>query len=220
MTTASVEAQPLRIGDFAPDFAADSTAGPIEFHKWAAGKWVILFSHPKDFTPVCTTELGQVAKKKAEWDARGAKVLAVSVDSVEDHRRWIKDIEETQGAKVEFPLLGGEGAKNVARLYGMIHPNASDTFTVRTVFFIDPAKKIRAMITYPAPTGRSFDEVLRVLDALQLTDKAAVATPADWKKGQDCIVAPSINDEDAKKRFPKGFKTLRPYLRVTPQPEV
>lgn len=218
--TVMTEAKPLRIGDIAPDFAADSTAGKIEFHAWAGKQWVILFSHPKDFTPVCTTELGEVARRKTDWAARNAKVLAVSVDSVEDHKKWIKDINETQSVQLDYPLLGGPSAKEVAQLYGMIHPNASDTFTVRTVFFIDPNKKVRAMITYPAPTGRSFDEVLRVLDALQLTDKASVATPVNWKKGGDCIVLPSLSDEDAKKKFPKGFKTLKPYLRITPQPEV
>lgn len=220
MTTTSIEPMPLRIGDIAPDFQADSTEGKIEFHKWSGSQWVIFFSHPKDFTPVCTTELGEVAKKKSDWEKRNTKVLAVSVDKVEDHERWINDINETQSAQVNYPILGGESAKEVANLYGMIHPKASDTFTVRTVFFIDPNKKIRAMITYPAPTGRSFDEVLRVLDALQLTDKASVATPVNWKKGSDCIILPSISDEDAKKMFPKGFKTLRPYLRITPQPEV
>lgn len=219
MTTIMIETVPLRIGDIAPDFRAESTTGEIEFHKWCGNQWVILFSHPKDFTPVCTTELGEVAKKKADWEKRNTKVLAVSVDKVEDHTRWIKDINETQNTQVNYPILGGESAKEVANLYGMIHPKASDTFTVRTVFFIDPNKKIRALITYPAPTGRSFDEVLRVLDALQLTDKASVATPVNWKKGDDCIVLPSISDEDAKKKFPKGFKTLRPYLRITPQPE-
>jgi thioredoxin-dependent peroxiredoxin len=219
MTTLN-DAKPLRINDLAPDFAADSTHGKIEFHKWAAGQWVIFFSHPKDFTPVCTTELGEVAKKGPEWAKRNAKVLALSVDGVEEHKKWTKDIEETQNCKVDYPILGGASAKDVAHLYGMIHPNASDTFTVRSVFFIDPNKKVRAMLTYPAPTGRSFDEILRVLDALQLTDKASVATPVNWKKGGDCIVLPGISDEDAKKKFPKGFKTLRPYLRITPQPEV
>lgn len=219
MTTVA-EAKPLRINDIAPDFTADSTQGKIEFHKWAGTQWVIFFSHPKDFTPVCTTELGEVAKKASAWSARNTKVLALSVDAVEEHKKWTNDINETQNCKVNYPILGGPSAKEVALLYGMIHPNASDTFTVRTVFFIDTNKKVRAMITYPAPTGRSFEEVLRVLDALQLTDKAGVATPVNWKKGDDCIVLPSISDEDAKKKFPKGFKTLRPYLRMTPQPEV
>ncbi len=217
MTTA-VEHKPLRINDAAPDFTADSTQGQIEFHKWAGSQWTIFFSHPKDFTPVCTTELGEVARRKEDWKARNCKVLALSVDSVDDHKKWIGDINETQNTKVEYPILGGPSAREVALLYGMIHPAASDTFTVRTVFFIDPNKKIRAMIIYPAPAGRNFDEVLRVLDALQLTDRAGVATPVNWKKGEDCIVLPSISDEDAKKKFPKGFKTLKPYLRITPQP--
>lgn len=219
MTTIA-EAKPLRINDIAPDFTADSTEGKIEFHKWAQNQWVIFFSHPKDFTPVCTTELGEVAKKAPEWSRRNTKVLALSVDAVQEHKKWTNDINETQNCTVNYPILGGPSAKEVALLYGMIHPNASDTFTVRTVFFIDPNKKVRAMITYPAPTGRSFEEVLRVLDALQLTDRASVATPVNWKKGDDCIVLPSISDADAKKKFPKGFKTLRPYLRITPQPEV
>lgn len=217
MTTA-VESKPLRINDAAPDFSADSTQGRIDFHKWAGSQWVIFFSHPKDFTPVCTTELGEVARRKTDWEKRNAKVLALSVDSVDDHKRWLNDINETQKTKVEYPILGGDSAREVALQYGMIHPNASDTFTVRTVFFIDPNRKVRAMITYPAPTGRNFDEVLRVLDALQLTDRAAVATPVNWKSGDDCIVLPSISDEDAKKKFPKGFKILKPYLRITPQP--
>lgn len=212
------EAKPIRIGDVAPDFTAETTEGKISLHQWAGKGWVIFFSHPKDFTPVCTTELGEVAKKAEEFKNRNAKVLALSVDSVEDHRRWIADINETQNTQVNFPLIG-DPERTVANLYGMIHPNASDTFTVRTVFFIDPNKKVRAMITYPAPTGRNFDEVLRVLDALQLTDKHSVATPVNWKKGGDCIVLPSLSDEEAKKKFAKGFKTLRPYLRITPAPQ-
>ena len=213
-----IENKSLRIGDEAPDFSADSTEGKIEFHKWAGDSWVILFSHPKDFTPVCTTELGEVAKKGEEWKKRNTLVMAVSVDSVEDHKKWINDINETQNTKVNFPILGGDGAKEVVDLYGMIHPKADSTFTVRTVFFIDPKHKVRAQITYPAPTGRNFNEVLRVLDALQLTDKESVATPVNWENGGDCIILPSINDEDAKKKFPKGFKTLKTYLRITPQP--
>ena len=168
----------------------------------------------------CTTELGEVAKKGPEWAKRNAKVLALSVDGVEEHKKWTLDINETQGCMVDYPILGGPAAKDVANLYGMIHPNASDTFTVRSVFFIDPNKKVRATLTYPAPTGRNFNEILRVLDALQLTDRASVATPVNWQKGGDCIVLPSVSDEDAKKKFPKGFKTLKPYLRITPQPEV
>jgi alkyl hydroperoxide reductase subunit AhpC len=217
MTTAT-ENKVLRINDVAPDFVSDSTEGKIEFHKWAGESWVVFFSHPKDFTPVCTTELGEVARKAPEWAKRSVKVLALSVDSVEEHKKWLNDINETQNTKVNYPILGGATAKEVANMYGMIHPLASDTFTVRTVFFIDPKKKIRATITYPAPVGRSFDEVLRVVDALQLCDRAGVATPVNWKQGGDCIVPPSVNDEDAKKKFPKGFKTLRPYLRITPQP--
>ena len=218
--TTTIEAKPLRINDIAPDFTCDSSTEKIGFYKWADKSWIIFFSHPKDFTPVCTTELGEVAKKAPEWAKRNTKVLALSVDSVEQHQKWIPDINETQGCQVNYPILGGASVKEVAQLYGMIHPNASDTFTVRSVFFIDPNKKVRAMITYPAPTGRSFDEILRVLDALQLTDKASVATPVNWQKGGDCIILPSISDEDAKKKFPKGFKTLKPYLRITPQPEV
>ncbi len=217
MTTA-IEHKPLRINDVAPDFTADSTKGKIEFHKWAGNQWTIFFSHPKDFTPVCTTELGEVARRKEDWAKRNCKVLALSVDSVDDHKKWTLDINETQKTTVDFPILGGPSARETALLYGMIHPAASDTFTVRTVFFIDPNNKVRAMITYPAPAGRNFDEVLRVLDALQLTDRASVATPVNWKNGDDCIVLPSISDEDAKKKFPKGFKTLKPYLRITPQP--
>ncbi|MBI3296990.1 MAG: peroxiredoxin [Elusimicrobia bacterium] len=218
--TTNLETKPLRINDLAPDFSCDSTAGKIEFHRWADKSWVVFFSHPKDFTPVCTTELGEVAKKGPEWAKRNAKVLALSVDGVEEHKKWTLDINETQDCTVDYPILGGPEAKEVANLYGMIHPNASDTFTVRSVFFIDPNKKVRAMLTYPAPTGRNFNEILRVLDALQLTDKASVATPVNWQKGGDCIVLPSVSDEDAKKKFPKGFKTLKPYLRITPQPEV
>lgn len=213
-----IEAKPIRIGDTAPDFTAETTQGIINFHQWAANNWVIFFSHPKDFTPVCTTELGEVSRRMQDFQKRNTKVLALSADSVEDHKKWIEDINQTQNTQVNYPLIG-DPERKVANLYGMIHPNASDTFTVRTVFFIDPNKKVRAMIIYPAPTGRNFDEVLRVLDALQLTDQHKVATPANWKQGGDCIVLPSLSDEDAKKNFPKGFKTLRPYLRVTPQPD-
>ena len=218
MSQTLTEAKPIRIGDVAPDFTADTTEGKLSLYEYAGKGWLIFFSHPKDFTPVCTTELGEVAKKSEEFKKRGAKVLALSVDSVENHKKWIADINETQGTKVNYPLVG-DTDKQIANLYGMIHPNASDTFTVRTVFFIDPNRKVRAMISYPAPTGRSFDEVLRVLDALQLTDKHSVATPVNWQKGGDCIVLPSVSDEDAKKKFPAGFKTLRPYLRITPQPK-
>ena len=210
----------LQLGDEAPDFTTDTTEGSISFHDWLGDSWGILFSHPKDYTPVCTTELGTVANMKAEFDKRNVKMISVSVDDLDSHHGWIKDINETQNTTVNFPILGDDGAREVANLYGMIHPKALATATVRTVFFIDPNHKVRAMITYPAPTGRSFNEVLRVLDALQLTDKASVATPVNWENGGDCIILPTISDEDAKKKFPKGFKTLRPYLRITPQPDV
>ena len=205
----------LRIGDLAPDFTQDSTAGQIRFHEWLGASWVVLFSHPKDFTPVCTTELGVTAKLKGEFDRRGVKVLAVSVDPVESHKRWVGDIDETQGTKVNFPILGDPDRK-VADLYGMIHPNANDTLTVRSVFVIDPAKKIRATITYPASTGRNFDEILRLIDSLQLTDRQSVATPANWKRGDDVIIAPSLTDPALlKQKFPQGFRQLKPYLRYT-----
>ena len=208
----------IQLGDIAPDFTAESTEGTVRFHQWIGDKWCVLFSHPKDFTPVCTTELGFVAKVKNEFEKRNCKVLAVSVDDVPSHKGWIKDIEETQNTSMNFPILG-DPERKVAALYGMIHPQANDTFTVRSVFFIDPQKKVRAMITYPASTGRNFDEILRVLDSLQLTDQYAVATPANWKQGDDCVIVPSLQDPDElKKRFPKGFKALRPYLRMTPQP--
>lgn len=208
----------LHLGSIAPDFEADTTAGHIKFHDWIGGNWAVLFSHPKDFTPVCTTELGRAANLKDEFDKRNAKMIAVSVDSVEDHKKWIGDIEDTQKASMNFPIIGDEKRK-VAGLYDMIHQEANDTLTVRSVFIIDPNKKIRAMITYPASTGRNFGEILRVLDSLQLTDKYKVATPADWKEGDDCVIVPSIQDPaELKERFPKGYKALRPYLRMTPQP--
>ena len=208
----------IQIGDEAPDFEQESTAGRIKFHEWIGDQWAILFSHPKDFTPVCTTELGRAASLKPEFDKRNCKMVAVSVDDVPSHTGWIGDIEETQKTSMNFPILGDPDRK-VASLYGMIHPNANNTLTVRSVFFIDPKKKVRAMITYPASTGRNFDEILRVLDSLQLTDQYAVATPANWKQGDDCVIVPSLQDPDElKKRFPKGFKALRPYLRMTPQP--
>jgi len=207
----------IRLGDIAPDFEADSTAGNIRFHEWLGNSWGILFSHPKDFTPVCTTELGEVAKLKGEFDKRNVKVVGVSVDSVAEHNRWASDIEETQGAALNFPLLGDPDRK-IASLYDMIHPNASDTLTVRSVFVIGPDKKVKLTITYPASTGRNFDEILRVIDSLQLTSNHSVATPVNWKDGDDCIIVPSLSDEDAKKKFPKGFTTIKPYLRVTPQP--
>jgi alkyl hydroperoxide reductase subunit AhpC len=208
----------LHIGSVAPDFTQDSTDGQIRFHEWIGDRWCILFSHPKDFTPVCTTELGLAANIKKEFEKRNAKVIALSVDSVDDHKRWIGDIEDTQKAKMNFPILGDPDRK-VSQLYDMIHPEANDTLTVRSVFFIDPKKKIRAMITYPASTGRNFDELLRVLDSLQLTDNHQVATPANWTDGNDCVIVPSITDpKEIKEKFPKGHRELRPYLRMTPQP--
>jgi len=208
----------IQIGDIAPDFTQESTEGPVHFHDYIKGKWAVLFSHPKDFTPVCTTELGAVAKLKGEFEKRNCRVIAISVDDAKSHKGWIGDIEETQHTKMNFPILADPDRK-VADLYGMIHPNANDTLTVRSVFFIDPNKKIRAMITYPASTGRNFAEILRVLDSLQLTDHHQVATPADWKDGDDCVIVPSLTDpEELKKKFPKGFKALKPYLRMTPQP--
>lgn len=208
----------LLLGDVVPDFKQDSTEGPIQFHKWVGDSWVILFSHPKDFTPVCTTELGQVARMKSEFDQRGVKVLAVSVDSVDSHHRWIKDIEETQNVEMNFPILADED-KTVATAYEMIHPNSDPALTVRSVFIIDGNKKLRASLTYPPPTGRHFGEILRVVDALQLTDNFKVATPANWTDGDDCIILPSITDKSEINRlFPKGHTEHRPYLRTTPQP--
>ena len=208
----------LHIGSIAPDFEQDSTDGRIRFHEWLGTSWGVLFSHPKDFTPVCTTELGRAAKLKPEFEKRGIKLIAVSVDPVESHDRWIGDIEETQSVKFNFPLLG-DADKKVATLYDMIHPEANDTLTVRSVFVIDSNKKIRAIITYPASTGRSFDEILRLVDSLQLTDKHKVATPADWKNGDEVVIIPALQDpEEIKRRFPDGFKAPRPYLRLTPQP--
>ena len=208
----------LRLGDLAPDFTQDSTEGPIQFHKWLGDSWGVLFSHPKDFTPVCTTELGYTAKLKDEFAKRNVKVLAVSVDPVREHKAWVGDIEETQGCKVNFPILADPDRK-VADLYDMIHPNANDTLTVRSVFVIDPKKKIRLMITYPASTGRNFDEILRVIDSLQLTDSHSVATPVNWKDGDPVVIVPSLQDPEVlKAKFPKGWDPVRPYLRMTPQP--
>lgn len=207
----------LRLGDTAPNFTQESTEGPINLYDYAGNSWVILFSHPKDFTPVCTTELGTVAKLKPEFEKRNVKVLGLSVDPVKDHHAWAGDIHETQGAALNFPLLA-DADRKVADLYGMIHPNANDTLTVRSVFVIDPNKKLRLTITYPAATGRNFDEILRVVDALQLTDKNKVATPVNWKHGDDVIIVPSVSNEDAKKLFPEGWKELKPYLRVVKQP--
>jgi len=207
----------VRLGDLAPDFTAESTQGTIQFHKAIEGSWTVLFSHPKDYTPVCTTELGRVASLKQEFDKRGVKVFALSVDKVDDHKGWIKDIDETQRTTVNYPIIADPDRK-VANLYDMIHPNALDNLTVRSVFVIGPDKKVKLTLTYPASTGRNFDELLRVIDSLQLTAQYSVATPADWKQGQDCIISPAVSDEDAKKKFPKGFKAVKPYLRITPQP--
>ncbi len=207
----------LRINGLAPNFTAETTQGTIDFHEWIGDSWAILFSHPKDFTPVCTTELGYMAKLKPEFDKRNTKVIGLSVDGVDDHRKWSKDIEETQGAKLNYPLLA-DADRKVSGLYDMIHPNANDTLTVRSVFVIGPDKKVKLTLTYPASTGRNFDELLRVIDSLQLTANHKVATPVNWKHGEDCIVVPSVSDEDAKKLFPKGFKAVKPYLRITPQP--
>jgi alkyl hydroperoxide reductase subunit AhpC len=208
----------LRLGDTAPDFTQESSEGPINFYQWAGDSWVVLFSHPKDFTPVCTTELGYTAKLKSEFAKRNAKVIALSVDPVESHKGWINDINETQNTTVNFPLLA-DADRKVSTLYDMIHPSASDSFTVRSVFLIDPKKKVRLTITYPASTGRNFDEILRVLDSLQLTDNYSVATPVNWKQGDDVVIVPSLQDpEIIKQKFPKGYKALKPYLRMTPQP--
>lgn len=208
----------LHIGSTAPDFEQDSTAGKISLHSYLGDSWGILFSHPKDFTPVCTTELGRAAKLKPEFDRRNVKLLALSVDDVDSHQRWAGDIEETQGTALNFPVLG-DADRKVSTLYDMIHPEANDTLTVRSVFFIDPQKKIRAIITYPASTGRNFDEILRVVDSLQLTDKHKVATPADWKPGDEVVIAPSVTDpKELEERFPQGYRALKPYLRMTKLP--
>jgi alkyl hydroperoxide reductase subunit AhpC len=217
----------LGIGDTAPDFEADTTQGRIRFHEWMGGGWAILFSHPKDFTPICTTELGYMAKLKPEFDKRNTRILAVSIDPVSDHNLWVKDIEETQGTKLTYPIIGDSDLA-VAKAYGMLHPNAGDTAkgrtaadnaTVRTVFVIGPDKKVKAMLAYPMSTGRNFDEVLRLLDSVQLTAKHKVATPVNWKKGEDVVIIPAVSDEDARKRWPQGWKAPKPYLRIVPQPE-
>jgi alkyl hydroperoxide reductase subunit AhpC len=208
----------LRLGDTAPDFEQDSSLGRIKFHEWLGDSWGVLFSHPADFTPVCTTELGLTSKLAHEFEKRNVKTIALSVDSVESHKEWIKDINETQATQLGFPILADSDRK-VATLYDMIHPNANETLTVRSLFVIDPKKKVRLTITYPASTGRNFDEVLRVIDSLQLTEYHSVATPANWKDGDDVVIVPSLKDEEViKKKFPKGYKALRPYLRLTPQP--
>tara|TARA_B100000029_G_scaffold84722_2_gene75376 strand:+ start:544 stop:1179 length:636 start_codon:yes stop_codon:yes gene_type:complete len=208
----------LRIGDIAPDFKAKSTEGDIEFHKWINDSWAILFSHPKSFTPVCTTELGYMAGLKNEFDKRNVKIIGLSVDQTDDQLNWLKDIKETQGNAVNYPLIC-DTEKKVSNLYGMIHPNASDTLTVRTVFVIGPDKKIKLMLSYPASTGRNFEEIIRVVDSLQLTAKHQVATPVNWKNGEDCIIIPAVSDDEAKTKFPKGWKTIKPYLRIIPQPK-
>jgi len=207
----------IRLGDSAPDFTAETTQGTVHFHEWLGDSWGVLFSHPKDFTPVCTTELGEAARLKPEFEKRNVKVIGLSVDPLDSHHGWEKDIEETQGTAVNFPMIADPDHK-VADLYDMIHPNASDTFTVRSVYVIGPDKKVKLMITYPASTGRNFAELLRVIDSLQLTSNYSVATPVNWKEGEDCIIVPSISDEEARAKFPAGFKTIKPYLRVTPQP--
>ena len=215
----------LRIGDTAPNFQAETTDGRIDFHQWIGDKWAVLFSHPKDFTPVCTTELGAMAKMKAEFDKRNAKIIGLSADPVDDHARWAKDIQETQGAAVNYPMIGDPDL-TVSKLYEMLPAEATpgkrtpaDNQTVRTVFLIGPDKKIKLMLFYPMTTGRNFDEILRVLDSIQLTAKHKVATPANWKQGQDVIIAGSVSDEDAKKLFPKGWQAPKPYLRITEQPK-
>lgn len=207
----------LRLGDLAPNFTTDTSEGTINFHEWLGDSWGVLFSHPADFTPVCTTELGTVAKLKGEFTKRNVKVLALSVDSVESHKEWIKDINETQSCTVNFPIIA-DPEFAVANLYDMIHPNANDKFTVRSVFVIGADKKIKLIITYPASTGRNFDEILRVIDSLQLTANYSVATPANWKDGEDVVIAPAIKDEDIPAKFPKGYTKIKYYLRMTPQP--
>jgi alkyl hydroperoxide reductase subunit AhpC len=217
----------LRIGDEAPNFQTQTTDGPVDFHQWIGDKWAVLFSHPKDFTPVCTTELGTMAKMKAEFDRRGVKIMGLSVDPVDDHKKWSKDIEETQGAAPNYPMIGDSDLK-VAKLYDMLPADtagdskgrtAATNATVRTVFVIGPDKKIKLMLFYPMTTGRNFDEILRVIDSIQLTAKHKVATPANWKQGQDVIIAGSVSDDDAKKLFPAGWKAPKPYLRITKQPK-
>lgn len=208
----------LRLGDTVPNFTQDSTTGKIDFYEWANDSWVVLFSHPSDFTPVCTTELGEVARLKPEFDKRNVKALALSVDDVESHLGWVKDIEETQKVSLNYPILA-DPDRSVSDMYDMIHPNANNTLTVRSVFIIDPKQKLRLTLTYPASTGRNFDELLRVIDSLQLTDNYSVATPANWTDGEDCVVLPSIKDpKELEQKFPKGYEELKPYLRMTPQP--
>ena len=207
----------LRLGEIAPDFKAQTTEGDISFHEWLGDSWGVLYSHPADFTPVCTTELGRTAALKGEFDKRNVKVIALSIDPIEDHHKWLSDIEETQNVKMNFPIIA-DSDKKVALAYDMMHPQASEKYTVRSVFVIDPDKKIRLTLTYPPSTGRNFHEILRVIDSLQLTDNYSVATPVDWEDGQEVVISPAISDEDAKGKFPKGFKRLKSYLRLTPQP--
>ena len=207
----------IRLGDEAPNFTAETTQGTVNFHEWLGDSWGVLFSHPKDYTPVCTTELGMVARLKAEFDKRNVKVIGLSVDPLDSHHGWEKDIEETQGCAVNFPMIADPDRK-VSDLYDMIHPGASDTMTVRSVFVIGPDKKVKLSLTYPASTGRNFDEILRVIDSLQLTSQFSVATPVNWKDGDDCIIVPAISDEQAKEKFPAGWNAVKPYLRITPQP--
>jgi len=210
----------LNLGSTAPDFVQESTEGKINFHEWLGDSWGILFSHPADFTPVCTTELGAASKLKDEFEKRNVKIIALSVDSLDSHKKWIEDINQTQDTTLNFPLIA-DADRKVATLYGMLHPEASETVTVRSVFVIDPDKKVRLTLTYPAPTGRNFNEILRVIDSLQLTSYHQVATPANWKQGGDCVILPSITDPDEmKQKFPKGWKEERPYLRITPQPDI
>jgi len=209
----------LQLGDIAPDFQAQTTEGPISLHEWAHNRWLTLFSHPKDFTPVCTTELGYVARLKPEFDRRGVKVLGLSVDSLDAHRRWAEDIRDTQGVPLNFPIIA-DADRKVAKLYGMIHPQHDELYTVRTVFVIDPQQKIRLTLTYPQTTGRNFDEILRVIESLQLTDAHSVSTPVNWHTGQEVIIVPSVSDADAHARFPRGWRAVKPYLRLTPDPRL
>jgi alkyl hydroperoxide reductase subunit AhpC len=209
----------LRLGDVAPDFTAETTEGTIKFHEWLGNSWGVLFSHPADFTPVCTTELGAVAKLRSEFDKRDVKVMAISADPIDSHSKWIGDINETQNTLVNYPLIA-DPKFEISNLYGMVHPNVTDKFTVRSVFIIGPDKKIKLMITYPASTGRNFDEILRVIDSLQLTAKYSVATPANWKHGEDVIITSAVKDEDIAGKFPKGHTRIKPYLRTTPQPNL
>src|SRR5262245_45677722 len=207
----------LRIGEIAPDFTAETTEGTINFHEWMGNNWAVLFSHPKDFTPVCTTELGEAARLKPEFEKRGVKILGLSVDPVDSHKKWAEVIAETQGHALNFPVIADK-AQKVAKMYDMIHPEVSDIFTVRSVFVIGPDKKVKGMITYPASTGRNFVEILRLVDSIQLTAKYSVATPVNWQQGDDCIIVPSVSDEAAKEKSPEGWKTVKPYLRIVRQP--